>query len=105
MSMNPIDCCLTIVFPRALEEDLVDHLLTHPEMASGFTTSHVQGHGAGAAFHSVSEQVRGRTNRVQMQIVLNRADALALIAHLKQALPNREVAYWISPVLEFGRFA
>ena len=103
--MKQLDCCLTIVFPRALEENLVDHLLTHPDMASGFTTSYVQGHGAGAAFHSAAEQVRGRTNRVQMQIVLDREDALSLIEHLKQELPNREVAYWISPVLEFGRFA
>ena len=103
--MKQLDCCLTIVFPKALEENLVDHLLSHPEMASGFTTSSVEGHGAGAAFHSAAEQVRGRANRVQMQIVMNHEDAAALIEHLKQDLPNREIAYWISPVLEFGRFA
>ncbi|MEN6585750.1 MAG: DUF3240 family protein, partial [Sulfuricella sp.] len=62
-------------------------------------------HGAGAAFHSAAEQVRGRANRVQMKIVMSREDAATLIEHLKQDLPNREVAYWISPVLEFGRFA
>jgi hypothetical protein len=103
--MKNIDCCLTIVFPKTLEENLVDHLLTHPEMASGFTTNYVEEHGAGAAFHSAAEQVRGRANRVQMQIVMNREDAAMLVEHLKQDLPNREVAYWISPVLEFGRFA
>lgn len=103
--MKQMDCCLTIVFPKALEENLVDHLLTHPEMASGFTTSAVEGHGAGAAFHSEGEKVRGRSNRVQMQIVMNREDASLLVEHLKGDLPNREVAYWISPVLEFGRFA
>ncbi len=103
--MNHADCCLTLVFPRALEENLVDHLLGHPELATGFTTVHVEGHGAGAAFHSVVEQVRGRSHRVQMQIVLNREDARTLVEHLKAELPNREIAYWITPVLEFGRFA
>jgi nitrogen regulatory protein PII len=103
--MKQLDCCLTIIFPRALEENLVDHLLAHPELATGFTTSNVEGHGAGAAFHSEREKVRGRSHRVQMQIVMSREDAEALVAHLKADLPNREVAYWMSPVLEFGRFA
>jgi nitrogen regulatory protein PII len=103
--MKNLDCCLTLVFPKILEENLVDHLLEHSELASGFTTSTVEGHGAGAAFHSAAEQVRGRAHRVQMQIVMNREDAATLIEHLKQDLPNREVAYWISPVLEFGSFA
>lgn len=103
--MKNIDCCLIIVLPKNLEENLVDHLLEHPELASGFTTSYVDGHGAGAAFHSSAEQVRGRAHRVQMQIVMNREDAATLVAHLKEELPNREVAYWITPVMEFGRFA
>lgn len=103
--MKQIDCCLTIIFPRALEENLVDNLLTHPDLASGFTTSHVEGHGAGAAFHSVQEQVRGRAHRSQMQIVMSREDATTLVAHLKVELPNREVVYWITPVMEFGRLA
>lgn len=103
--MKNIDCCLTIVFPKNLEENLVDHLLEHPELASGFTTSYAEGHGAGAAFHSAMEQVRGRAHRVQMQIVMNREDVATLIEHMKEDLPNREVAYWVTPVLEFGRFA
>lgn len=103
--MKHIDCCLIIVFPKSLEENLVDHLLEHPELASGFTTSSVEGHGAGASFHSSAEQVRGRAHRVQMQIVMNREDAATLLAYLKENLPNREVAYWITPVLEFGSFA
>ncbi|MDO9190838.1 MAG: DUF3240 family protein [Sulfurimicrobium sp.] len=103
--MKQLDCCLTIIFPRALEENLVDHLLTHPELATGFTTSPVEEHGEGAAFHSVREQVRGRAHRSQMQIVMSRDDAATLISHLKAELPNREVAYWITPVMEFGRLA
>jgi hypothetical protein len=51
------------------------------------------------------EQVRGRAHRVQMKIVMNREDVATLIEHMKEDLPNREVAYWVTPVLEFGRFA
>ena len=103
--MKQMDTCLTIVFPRVLEENLVDHLLDHPEYAAGFTTMQVEGHGQAEARHSIEEEVRGRARRVQIQVVLNGEDANALIAHLKTALPSKEIAYWMMPVIEFGRFA
>lgn len=103
--MNTPDCCLTLVFPKALEENLIDLLLSHPDLASGFTTLNVEGHGSGAVYRNILEQVRGRTHHVQMQIVLARSDADSLLQHMKAELPNREIIYWISPVLEFGRFA
>jgi hypothetical protein len=49
------------------------------------------------------EQVRGRSQRVQIVTVLNNEDAQELIAHLKHEEPNAEIAYWITPVIEFGR--
>ena len=103
--MKPQDTCLTIVLPRALEENLVDHLLAHPEYAAGFTTTQVDGHGQSVARHGIAEEVRGRARRVQIQVVLNGEDAKALIEHLKASLPSREIAYWMTPVTEFGRFA
>ena len=103
--MKPLDCLLTIVVPRALEENLVDHLLEHPEWVIGFTTSPVEGHGQAVKRYGIAEEVRGRSRRVQIQSVINSADAHSLIAHLKESLPNPEVAYWIVPVQEFGRFA
>lgn len=102
--MKPQDTCLTIVLPQVLEESMVDHLLQHPEYAPGFTTTQVEGHGQSVTRYGIAEEVRGRTRRVQIQVILNGADASLLIAHLKEALPNREVAYWITPVIEFGRF-
>ncbi len=103
--MNTPDCCLTIVFPKSLEENVIDLLLLHPDLAGGFTTLNVEGHGSGATYRTVFEQVRGRTRHVQMQIVLARSDADMLLNHMKAGLPNREIAYWITPVMEFGRFA
>lgn len=103
--MKQPDCCLTIVFPKALEENIIDHLLEHPEVASGFTTYEVEGHGQGMVYRSVNEQVRGRARRMKMEVVMERQDAQALVAHFKESMPSREIAYWISPIDEFGRFA
>jgi len=103
--MKPRDCVLTLVFPVSLEEDLVDHLLEHPEWVTGFTNTRVEGQGQAVRLHGSAEQVRGRSRRVQVQIVMNREDAQALGAHLKEILPNPEIAYWMVPLIEFGRFA
>jgi len=100
-----MNTCLTIVLPKFFEEDLVDHLLEHPEWVPGFTATDVNGHGHGVAYHAVAEQVRGRAARVQVQIVMQQEHAQALIAHLKESLHSAEIAYWLTPVIEFGRFA
>lgn len=100
-----MNACLIIVLPKIFEEDLVDHLLEHPEWVSGFTTADVDGHGQAVAYHAAAEQVRGRAARVQVQIVLEQAHAAPLLAHLKQGLHSAEIAYWLMPVIEFGRFA
>lgn len=49
------------------------------------------------------EQVRGRSQRTAFQSVMNLEDAQALVTHLKQEESNPEIAYWITPVLAFGR--
>jgi hypothetical protein len=51
------------------------------------------------------EQVRGRSQRVQIVTVMNLDDARELIAHLKRKEANPEIAYWMTPVIEFGRLA
>jgi hypothetical protein len=103
--MKPHDCCLTLSFPSALEESIVEFLLEHPEWVEGFCTMHIEGHGAIAKARETAELVRGRSGRRYAQIVLNREDAQALVAHLRAALPSAGVAYWLTPVIEFGRFA
>ncbi len=103
--MKPLDCCLVLVCHRSLEERLVDHLLEHPEWVSGFSVSEMQGHSQKEKLPTVLEQVRGRSHRVEIRTVMNREDAQALLAHLRAAEPNREIAYWLLPVLEFGRLA
>ncbi len=103
--MKPLDCYLVLVCHRSLEERLVDHLLEHPEWVRGFSVSPIEGHSQNEHLPTIVERVRGRSHRVEIRTVINRDDAQALLAHLREAEPNHEVAYWILPVLEFGRLA
>ena len=103
--MKEMNCCLTLVCHRSLEERLVDHLLEHPEWVSGFTLTHNEGGSRKEKLPSMLEQVRGRSQRVQIVTVMNHNDARELIAHLKESEANHEIAYWITPVIEFGRLA
>jgi hypothetical protein len=101
--MKELNCCLTLVCHISLEERLVDHLLEHPEWVRGFSLTHIEGGSQKEKLPSMLEQVRGRSQRVQIVSVMNNEDVQSLIAHLKGKEANPEIAYWITPVIEFGR--
>ena len=103
--MKTLNCCLTLVCHKSMEERLVDHLLEHPELVTGFSVGRMQGSSQKEVLPSMLEQVRGRSQRIELNAVMNLDDAHALVAHLKEEEHNHEVAYWITPVLEFGRLA
>ena len=103
--MNTPDCCLVLVCHKSLEERMVDHLLEHPEWVGGFSVTPIEGHSRKEILPSILEQVRGRSQRIEIRCVMNRDDAQALLGHLRAAEANRDIAYWILPVLEFGRLA
>ncbi len=96
---------LTLTAPRHLEEELVEQLLAHPEWAAGFTLFQTEGHSTRTEALSARERVRGRAHRMTAQIVLEAAQAETLLAHLRHHLPKPDVAYWLTPVIEFGRLA
>lgn len=96
---------LTLVAPRALEEPLLDLLLAHKELVPGFTTTKADGHGTGVRFETVAEHVRGRAQRVRVQMVLPLADAQSVVAIMEQELSGSHIYWWMSPVLAEGRIA
>ncbi|OHE80268.1 MAG: hypothetical protein A2X76_03830 [Lysobacterales bacterium GWF1_69_6] len=73
-----------------------------PDLA-GFTTLHAEGHGHGFARASVQEQVSGRAERALLLAVLPADGARRLVEGLRTRLPSPEIAYWMSPIIEFGR--
>jgi hypothetical protein len=95
---------LTLTVPAALEEDTVGFLLVHPEWAAGFTTLTAFGHGASKHSRSTAEEVSGRVMKTQFQIVTDEASARALVAKLKTQSRTPGLAWWMSPVNDFGRF-
>jgi hypothetical protein len=96
---------LTLAAPRHLEEELVEQLLAHPDWAAGFTLYKAEGYSSHHESLSPQEQVRGRSERMAVQIVLDADHAQALLDHLRQCFPKRDVAYWLTPVIGFGRLA
>lgn len=96
---------LTLVAPRALEEDLVALLLEMQPALPGFTTAHVAGHGEGFERARVVERVQGRIDRVLLWLVLPAETVDRVLSRLREALPQSEVVWWVEPVETMGRLA
>lgn len=105
MSESSYDCVLTLALPADLEEEVLDHLAAHPEWVSGFSVVHAEGVGRGAHLRSTMEQVRGRSSRRLVQILMNGEHVSALIESLRVAFHTPEMAWWTAAISGFGRFA
>lgn len=91
---------LRLNIPPSLEEDVVDLLLASSEVP-GFQSYPVRGHGQ-AGMMTIAEQVEGRRNRIQFEIVLETQSLDALLQKLKEALPVADIIYWVSPISASG---
>lgn len=96
---------LTLVAPRALEEDLVSVLLEMQPALPGFTAARVAGHGEGFERARIAERVQGRIDRVLLWLVLPASTVDRVISRLCTALPQSDVVWWVEPVERMGRLA
>jgi len=92
---------LRLNVPPGLEEDIVDLLLANPEIR-GYQSFPIRGHGRVGAM-TIAEQVAGRRNRVQFEIVLDSNLLEITLQSLKETFPTPDVIYWVLPVLQSGR--
>jgi len=92
---------LRLNIPPGLEEDVVDLLLASDGIP-GFQSYHTRGHGQVGAM-TIAEQVEGRRNRVQFEIVLDSDRLDGLLQKLKASFPVPDIIYWILPVAGSGR--
>ncbi|MFO1467818.1 MAG: DUF3240 family protein [Steroidobacteraceae bacterium] len=97
-------CCLHLAFPRSLEEEVIALCHDAPGL-SGFTIVQASGHGTGTALHTAAEVVQGRADRALLLAVARLVDLRCLLGQMKERMPARDVAYWITPALEIGRLA
>ncbi|NTV10297.1 MAG: DUF3240 family protein [Zoogloea sp.] len=100
--MTP-DTLLTLIIPTELEAALIDELLENPDLAPGFTTNQVEGHGTQATFFSPGESVRGRADRIRLELLLDAPTANRLIAHVQMHFSHANVFWWMSPAITGGR--
>ncbi|MBS1191910.1 MAG: hypothetical protein H6R10_3702 [Rhodocyclaceae bacterium] len=100
-----MNSCLTLILPRSLEEQVIDILLQHPDWIGPFTTHPADGHGAPGAMTSPAEQVRGRTERVRIEILIHDNHAREMISVLHDEFRGAQVFWWLTPVIDAGSFA
>lgn len=105
MSEDRYDCVLTLALPAALEEEVLEHLQAHPEWVRGFSVVAAEGFGAGAPLESALEQVRGRARRRLVTLLLDAGKVEPLLASLRNDFRSPHMAYWVTPLIAFGRFA
>ena len=105
MSLEPTSVVLTLVMPVDVEDALVETLLEHPDLAPGFTSQPVEGHGQRVSFIGTAEHVRGRAAYCRVQLVVPRADADALLALLRERFATSRVFFWMVPAVASGRLA
>ncbi len=100
-----LDACLTLILPKGLEARILDKLLQHPQWVGPFNTHWVEGHGDPEGIESPREQVRGRAERVRIEILMDARHVAELLQELRSDLPSPDVAWWQSAVLDSGTLA
>jgi len=92
---------LRLNVPPNLEEDVVDAFLVAANI-SGFQSYPTRGHGTVGAM-TIAEQVEGRRNRIQFEVVLGEEYLEGLLDILKEKFPVADIIYWVLPVVRSGR--
>lgn len=98
-------CKLTLVFPPAAEDAVVELLLASEPPLPGFTSWTADGHGMGFDNASQGEKVRGRVRRCVLTLIATRDRNRALLGEIAAKLAIPRLLYWLEPVLEVGRLA
>jgi hypothetical protein len=94
---------LTLALPADLEEDVLELLRAQAGRVQGFSILPAEGFGSGATMRSTIEQVRGRAGRRLILILMQQQEVAALLEQLRAELRSDDVAWWLSPIADFGR--
>ncbi len=94
---------LTLLVPQKVAQTVEDLLLERSDLVSGFTSIAADGHGSGVALVEAGERVQGHAPRAQIQLAGEEAAMHSLLTELKNALPQANLFYWLTPVIAMGR--
>lgn len=99
--MNVTEYLVTLNVPLALEEEIVDCLLTL-ESEQGFSSFPVSSHDHRNIGLSLAEQVTGRQKKIRFQMYVPEQRLESLLAQLKSEFAGTGIKYWVMPVVESG---
>lgn len=103
--MDQLLCKLTLVYPPAAEDHLVELLLNAEPPLVGFTTWKAEGHGHDFRTASMRERVRGRVARGVLAVVLPRPRLSCILEEIRLKAGLPDLTYWVEPVESIGRLA
>lgn len=95
-------CKLTIVYPAAAEEAVLDALQADHLGLRGFTTWRAEGHGLGFETASTQEKLRGRVTRGVLVVIMPRDKVPGALETVRVKIPIPHLVYWLEPVEEMG---
>lgn len=94
---------LTIVCPAVVEIALIECLDALEPALPGYTILAGEGRGQNMDLPSAAERVRGAMRVFTVQMILPEADIPRILEAVRTACPRPNIAYWVEPVLDFGR--
>lgn len=95
------DLCLTVLCPPAVEDKLLDSLLMlSPALV--FTRTPTAAHGLAVGALSPAEQVMGRAEATEVQVIFGAQDKQQVLDELRRQLAGAGLRYWLTPVVESG---
>ena len=98
------DYCLTLVCPPAVQEKLLDTLLTSAG-SEVFTSTPTYSHGTAQDRLSATEQVMGRSSAVQVNVLLTQDEFASLRELLAREFAGTGLRWWASPLAFEGELA
>lgn len=98
------ELCLTILCPPPLAEQVLDTLLTMPEILF-FTSSPASAHGLEHSALNATEQVLGMARMTRIEALLLHAARDQVMAQLSSELSGTRLKYWMSQVGDVGEFS
>lgn len=96
-------CKLNVVTPRAIAPALLEVFDSAETPLPGYTVVDAEGHGPDVALMTGAESVAGAMRASLIIMILPPAQVEAVKSMILAASPRPNIAYWVEPVLDYGR--
>lgn len=96
-------CKLSVVCPREITPVLIEAFDASDVPLPGYTVVDAYGHGPDISLMSGAEKVAGAMTSSVIIAILPKEQVEAVKAMILAASPRPNIAYWVEPVLDYGR--